>query len=337
MPNATYKSTYRSLVIKAIIVGAFFSATLSTAKAAPAKATKQPAVSPPTEIVIDAVVASVDGKPITLQELNQRLVPKRDLTFGEASRDSEAQVALDGMIRDRLIESEAAALKINISADEVNKYLDEVAKANNLSQEQFLQALREEGRSIDDYRNFVRIELMKSRILNTQVRNSVVVTDEEIDAFIAGNPSLDRDGFRVKLSRIVVVKEIRTPEEVAEILQKIETELDDGANFVDLVEKYSDASQTEPGGSLGLVAEKDLSPAIFDAILDLKDGEHSKPVDMPNSYQIFFVEERITADTNRKRLRAEVREMLLKQKLEAAAHNYFEDVLVKRFPVDRKI
>jgi hypothetical protein len=57
-----------------------------------------------TEIVIDAVVATVDDKPITLTDLSARLTPRRKLSFQQAAQDQEAQQALDAMILEKLIE-----------------------------------------------------------------------------------------------------------------------------------------------------------------------------------------------------------------------------------------
>ena len=47
------------------------------------------------EILIDAVLASVDGKPITLQDVEKKLSVKRDLTMKDLMVDEEGNLEID--------------------------------------------------------------------------------------------------------------------------------------------------------------------------------------------------------------------------------------------------
>ena len=116
------------------------------------------------ETVINSVVASVDGEPITLYDLRGRLRPPRDISLQEAAADAEARRVLDDMILDRLVEAEAAARRVSVSDGEANALVKEVAGRNDLSVEQFAEALKGEGSSLDGFRRKVRGELLRQKL-----------------------------------------------------------------------------------------------------------------------------------------------------------------------------
>ncbi|MBX7143484.1 MAG: SurA N-terminal domain-containing protein, partial [Oligoflexia bacterium] len=110
----------------------------------------------PSATVVNAVVASVDGKPITLRDVTRRLANPRDLSLNDASKDPEARAILDALIMELVLSSEAEAKKISVGDDDVERYVEEVARRNNLSKDGFEKALLQQKRSLDDYRQFVR-------------------------------------------------------------------------------------------------------------------------------------------------------------------------------------
>ena len=145
----------KNLAARALILGLLL-ATTPDCVAAPSKKTEKKVEAAPQELVIDAIVGSVDDKPITLSDLNARLAPRR-LTLAEAGKEPEASRVLDQIILEKLLEEEAKAKRVNVTDAEVQEYLQEVMQRNGLSEGEFQAALAKEGRSVSAYKQQIKI------------------------------------------------------------------------------------------------------------------------------------------------------------------------------------
>ncbi len=288
-------------------------------------------------IVIDAVVASVNGKPITLQELNTRLGGK-ELTLKQAAADPQAREVLDNFILERLIEEDAAVRHINVSDDEITRYVEELAKQNGLSVSDFDAALKKEGKSLNELKTNARFEILRSRLANQHLQSSVSISDDEVNKYIENNTTLGNKGTTVKLSQILLRVDVRSEEDALTLALNIREKIDDGDSFSELAAKYSESPEGKEGGSLGIVAQEDLSPQIFDAVFALSQGEVSMPVKTPAGVHLFRLEERfVQADESSQAIREDVRKKLKAQKVQEQMYTYFSSELPKLYSVERKL
>lgn len=297
--------------------------------------------SAPHEIVIDAIVASVDDKPITLSDLNARLSPRK-LSMVEAGKDAEALKVLDQLILEKLMEEEAKAKRLNVADSDVDDYIREVAQRNNLSMSDFEAALAKEGRSMASYKQQVKLDILKAKLTSSVVRGGVSTTDAEVDEYIAQHPELKNAGKNLKLHHIVISKEGRAPEDVRVKLAQAQAALDGGENFMQVAQRFSDTAGSTEGSFLGVIPLSDLSPGIAEAVSPLRAGQHSAPMETPNDIQIFFVEERLGTETeapeiDEEKLRDEVRQILQKQKTKDRLAAYFANELYKNHAVDKRL
>jgi peptidyl-prolyl cis-trans isomerase SurA len=294
----------------------------------------------PKDSVVNAVVASVDGKPITLQDLMKRLPTPRRLTLKEASLDPEANAALDGLIMESLVLQEAEAKRLSVGNEEIDQYIDEVAKRNSLSREGFEKALKQEGKNLTDYKNFVKFDILKSRLASNLMQAGVGVSDEDIEQYLKEHPELASSGTKVKLAHIVVSEDKHGSEGAQKILAEISKKADDGDSFMALARTLSDSPDAAEGGLLGIIAQKDLSSDIFEAISAVPSGNPSKPVRTAQGWQVFQVLEQYEDekdDDARAKIVEEVRKSLQRQKLEQKMSSFFTAELMKAHAVDRKI
>ncbi|MBX7144518.1 MAG: peptidylprolyl isomerase, partial [Oligoflexia bacterium] len=239
------------------------------------------------------------------------------------------------------LSSEAGAKKISVDDDDVERYVEEVARRNNLSKDGFEKALLQQKRSLDDYRQFVRSEITKSKLAGSLAQSGASVSDEEVDAYIKDHGNLGASGNKVKLAQILISTASRSDTEAHAVAEKVRDRLIAGESFATLAREISDGSEgRENGGILGIVAEKDLQSDIFDAVLALKPGEASKVVKTPAGFHIFEVLERYAPESSStssdEKLREEVRRALSQHKLDAKMSAYFTADLLKAHTVDRK-
>ena len=87
-------------------------------------------------------------------------------------------------------------------------------------------------------------------------------------------------------------KKILTGEQANARVESIRQQLSGGADFVELVRKYSeDTTSKEEDGDFGTIRRSDKIPEhIKKAIFSLKAGQVSQPVRQPNGYYLFRVE-----------------------------------------------
>lgn len=318
--------------IRAFLVAPVFFLAAILSLSAPANA---------SEILIDAVLASVDGKPITLQDITRRLPRAGKMSLKELAGDHEAKLVLETLIMEQVIIREAEDKKLGVSNSEIEEYIDEVARRNNLSREGFTALLAAENKSLEEYKKVLKIDILKSKLTSSYVRGAVTVTEAEIDAFLEAHPQLSKSGAKVKLSQILITPVAAEEEEALKKIRDIKAELDSGGDFAELAALHSHGSEAPEGGGLGIMAEEDLSPAIFDAIFSLQPGQHSEIVSTGAGFHIFRLDERLVEkkgkDKGANPVREEVRKAILSQKMQEKMNSFFTEDLYRAHSIDRKI
>ena len=159
--------------------------------------------------IVDRVIAVVNDDVITQYELENtvELVLKRygpDIPPGDRERISgEARkVFLDRMIDDLLLRQEAKRLGITVREEEVSNTIQEYLKRRKMSMEDLQQVLVREGSSYEKYRESTRNDMIKTRILQREIRPRVSVTNDEIGLFYQEHRDEYEGKLRVRMQMI---------------------------------------------------------------------------------------------------------------------------------------
>ena len=121
------------------------------------------------------------------------------------------------------------------------------------------------------------------------------VTNKEIESYYNTHKSEFIDPSMVKAQHILVKVDVETatPKEIAVAEAKaasIKKELEGGADFSKLAEKYSDDPGSKSrGGDLGFFTKEQMVPEFSKAAFSLKKGEISQPVKTPFGFHIIKV------------------------------------------------
>ncbi len=285
---------------------------------------------------LNAVVASVNGKAITLVDIQKKAKMASKPKLSDCSAKPELRQLLDQMILEQLIEEEAKDRQLSVNASDIDGYINDIARQNGLSVDEFKKALRGEKIQFDEYKTRVRGEILRSKIAGVLFREGTSISDEEIEAYLKEHGDLNRSGEKVKLRQLVVSKEGKSSEEIAKIGEEIEADIQDGDDFEDIVKKFSDSPDKKDGGLLGVMAISDLSPAVQDTILLLKAGETSEKVENDSQIYFFHVEERLSGDTT-ETVKEDVRRMLENQKMQEKLNKYFTLDIYKKHSIEKKV
>ena len=250
-------------------------------------------------IVVDQVIAVIDGEPYTLSDFKEyaRLKMRRDFPSGDLNHiEKEDQEVLEQFITEKLLNEEVKLSGIRISEKDVDRYIGKIQQGNRISQEELKEALLREGMTMEKYRVMIRAEIEKSEIINRQVRKKVNVTPEDVERYYLSNRKKYSTEERVRLGHILFpLPEGAPPEKEKESRLKA-MEISDrgnaGEDFSKLAEQYSEGVASN-GGDIGWVTRGSLLKEIEEvAFNQLSVGKISQPLRTTLGYQIIKLQER---------------------------------------------
>ncbi len=284
---------------------------------------------------LNAVIASVNGKAITLLDLEARVKPHRKISLADVTSDSSIRTLLDQMITENLIEEEGKQRQLTVNQSDIDGYINEIASQNSLSVDEFKRELQREKIDFDEYKTKVRLDIMKSKIASVVFREGAPVSNEEIDSFIKQNSELGKTGEKVKLRQILISSKSRSVKEITTLTEEIESKIKEGTEFSELANQYSDSPDAHDGGLIGVVVLSELNPMIQDSILLLGEGETSEAVTTERGTYFFHVDEKLTGTTVA--IKDDVRRMIENQKLQEKLSKYFALDIYKKHSVEKKV
>lgn len=235
------------------------------------------------EDVVDKIVAVVNGDIITLFDVDQRLQPtiarmkaqQRGAVSPEIVDNLRGQM-LDRLINNALLHQEAERFNISISDVELENQILSVRSQAGVTEDQFIAQLATQGLTLDDYREELRNNILRQRLISVMVKRKVVVTDEEIQKFYEANKDRYSRDKRVGLSLIVLPES----EDAGKLLQRLELGLE---TFADAARRLSVGPGADNGGDIGELSWDDLAPEWRAAIEGLSVGEVSEPFTLQGS------------------------------------------------------
>ncbi|MDR2365390.1 MAG: peptidylprolyl isomerase [Zoogloeaceae bacterium] len=229
--------------------------------------TTSPAAARPQIIEADRIVAIVGSEAITLFELKTQLQQvvgrlQRQGTPLPPEATLERQM-LERMIMERAQIQAAREQGLRVEDAQLEQTIARIAANNKMSDAQFRAALEKDGIAYAQFREEIRGELLIARLREREVDSRLVISDAEIDNFLA-----QTDGKREELHVAHIL--LRAPEAASpEQLQKLRSKAEDvarraqqGENFAELAAAYSDAPDALQGGDLGWRSE-DTLPTLF--------------------------------------------------------------------------
>jgi peptidyl-prolyl cis-trans isomerase SurA len=270
---------------------------------------------------VSRIAAVVNSEIITTRQLDQEVserVKGGNIPASQAS--ALRQQVLSDLIEKTLLMQKADELRIKVAEDEIEEAIDEVQKQNKLTREQLIEALQSEGMGYEKYRENLRQQILRYKLVGREVQARVEVTNREIRDYFRENIGKYRDEPFLRLSRITFpIPAKATTVQIEAIRGKAEAALNrlrQGEEFYPVLLSLT-ADQSAEGGDMGTFAEGELTSAFEKAVRKLKEGEISSLVETPAGFHILQVNE-ISAGKVRQfdSVKEEIRRILREQKTE---------------------
>ncbi len=259
------------------------------------------AATPASAEVIERVVATVNDEAIFLSEVRRRAAPFLSQVMATASQRERTALLerlyaqmLDVLIDEELIRQAAQRMQIRVSSADVDRAIENVRAQNNLSEEEFWEAVQAQGYSETAYRSDLRRQLLRLKVINTRVRGRVNITEEDVRREYDQATRRANRRFRFRAAHVFLpLTANASATEVAAVRQEA-ARIREGLT----AENFDAAVEEHGGGDLGWLSQGDLPEELENALLTLEPGQLSAPVRGPSGYHVFLLRERESAGSS---------------------------------------
>jgi len=229
----------------------------------------------------DFIAAVVNQELVTAVEVEQRVVQVRANAQRQNQRlpgDAELRrQVLNALIEERAVLSHARETSAKVDGPELDRAVASVAAQNQLTLPQLRERLLREGMDYARFRDNLRDQLLMERVREREVTSRIIVTDGEIDTFLARERTGATSGRELNIAQLLIaVPDGASEAVVAErraVAERAQARVRAGEDFAVVVRDVSEDANKERGGEIGL-RPVDRLPEIFVAgVQGLRAGE----------------------------------------------------------------
>lgn len=255
---------------------------------------------------LDRIVAVVNDEVILESELmDMQQTVRQQLRQRQAAippSDVLRKQVLERLIVQRLQLQRAEQVGVRVGDDALNAALRQIAGNNDMNLRQFRDVLEDDGYEFSRFRETIREEMIISRLRKSQVEDRIVVSDREVDNFLATQTVQAGNEVEYQLQHILIsMPEAAAPEEVQqarEKLDRIQSLLAEGGDFAEVAAGYSDGQNALEGGELGWRKQGELPSLFADVVPDLSVGEVSEPLRSGSGFHLVRLKDKKSAEVH---------------------------------------
>ena len=204
-------------------------------------------------------------------------------------RDFEKQV-LENLIMKKLQLQLAQRTGIKVDDTTLNTTLRRIAGQNNLSLDEFRQAIEKDGFSFVQFREDVRSEMIIHRLQQRQVVSRINVSEKEIDNLIVNKQQQGVTNQEFLLWHILIATpEAAAPAEIEQQRQTAEAVLNRlkaGEDFQETAVLVSDSRTATEGGNLGWLAAGEVPSLFIETVAQMEIGQTSELIRNASGFHI---------------------------------------------------
>lgn len=223
---------------------------------------------------VDRIVAVVNNEVITALQLRENLdqaIRRLERQGTELPpREILERQMLERLILERAQLQLARESAIRVDDTMLERAIDRIAENNGMTVDGLRQALADDGISWARFREEIQTELLLTRLREREVDSRIVVTEAEVDNFIATNPDAFF-GREYRLAHILLrAPEGASPDQLDALVARAEAamrRLEAGEDFAAVAASVSDAPDAMNGGELGWRG-RDRLPGLFAEVVN---------------------------------------------------------------------
>lgn len=298
--------------------------------------------------VVDRIVAVVNDDIITLSELEGAFQPiqKRvDDTYRGPDKDKVIadghKMVLNRMIDNRLIQQRSTKMGIVVKDEEAMDTIKDLLRRRNIPMAELTKTLESEGSSLGAYKQEMKDQITRMRLLRRELKAKILVSDEEIGEHYVKHRHEYEGKEAVRIKQILIL----LPRDADPALQaklqadaeRIHKRLIDGESFDLLAAQFSQGPSAGTGGDIGFLEKGMMLPEVDVVAFRLVKDEISKIIISEVGFHIIkVVDRRGTGAKSIDVVREEIKAKLEEEKMEKGYEEWITD-LRKRSHIEIKL
>jgi peptidyl-prolyl cis-trans isomerase SurA len=290
-------------------------------------------------LIVDRIVAVVNDEIITLYDLNETLKPYEEniQALGyppEKARETLFKLRADllnKMVDQKLADQQIKQNNLTISSQEIDNTIERMKESRSYTDEDLRAGLAEQGLTIEEYRENLKKQLLRGKLVDYEVKSKIVITSAEIEKYY--NEHIEKYAGETKyhLWNIFIRLSQMTDESLRQIafgkMETVLSQLEQGQSFESLAAEAPDSPQSPQGTDLGLYRLDELSPQLRNIVKDMKAKEYSSILETDTGYQIIYVQKVMVADSKTlSDVKAEIEEVLYNEAIDNRYNTWLSEL-----------
>ncbi|MBJ7222822.1 MULTISPECIES: peptidylprolyl isomerase SurA [unclassified Brenneria] len=236
--------------------------------------------------VVDKVAAVVDNSVVLDSDVNG-LLQSVKLNAQQAGQQLPDDATLrhqiiDRLIMDNIILQMAQKMGIQVTDEQLNQAIANIAAQNRISLDQLRSQLAYEGLDYNTYRNQIRKEMLIAEVRNNEVRRRVSVLPQEVEALAKQIANQTGENDELNLSHILIpLPENPSQQQVDEaenLANSLVKQISEGADFGKLAITYSADPQALQGGQMGWGKLQEIPTLFAERLTQSQKGQIVGPI-----------------------------------------------------------
>lgn len=296
-----------------------------------------------TEQLADGIAAQVGSDVVLVSEVMR--VSRSAEAQMKAAGAPESEIAklranaLDQLIEGRLLAKVVKQADLHASDADVDETIAGIAKENGLTVEQLKASVTSHDIAYADYREQIRQELERRKVVQTMIASRVRVDEEDLKRLFAEKYAKQpAGGETVHVRQILIVfgpEAGRDQKQACQIASQAQARIKAGASFEDVAKEVSAVAPLD-GGDIGWIHSDSMAPWMKEALAPLSTGGVTDVLDLPFGCGLMKLVERrnwvpVTYEAAKKQLEEEVYEAKL-----ADEYRTWMDQLRKNSYIERR-
>ncbi len=241
-------------------------------------------------VSIDRILVIVNSEAITLGEYQSRHHYETIQNDGGlAAFNGEINTdLLEQMIDERIQLQQAGLLGISISETQLDDVAAFVAGRNQMTREQLLRQLKQDGITAAQFRSTLRQQRLIQILIDLTINSRVVISEQEVDNYLQNHRELLVSDEAFRVSHLWISSGDKSAEQSAadkENLVRLRQALLAGGSFEQAVADFSDGNKAQ-GGLLGWRTQNQLADEFVAALRRTEVGSVSEIIESGNGLHL---------------------------------------------------
>ena len=230
------------------------------------------------EELLNRMVVKVNGEVLTLFDLKKELNPQSPEKVSFQAVKERKDKLVQKAIENELIRQEINELQIEISDEELDRAVQNVAASNKISVEALKDEIEKQGLDWETYRKDILTKQLKLLNLKRHITVTTVDVDEAILRSIYEKNFSEENHYTAAHIILQTPTGAANDGEIFKQIDDIHSKIVSGEiTFEDAAKTFSQDGSASNGGILGTFPASQMVPEFSEKLKTMKEGELSKP------------------------------------------------------------